>query len=74
MTDWGTTSRTLNAEKNMASDPGLCIAAGNDLIMPGSKDDVEGVLIGLRSGKVTRAELETCAGRIADMCLEISGS
>ena len=73
MTDWGTTSSSLNAGKYAASDPALCIAAGNDLIMPGSMADIDGILVGLQNGSVTRKDLETSAGRIIRMSQELYG-
>lgn len=66
MTDWGTTSSGFNMGKHGSSSPALCIKAGNDLIMPGSRKDVEGILEGLGT-EVTREELEQCAGRILAM-------
>ena len=63
MTDWGTTNDSSHA---------LCIKAGNDLMMSGSKEDVEGILTGLKDGTITRAELEACAGRILALSKELS--
>ncbi|MBR6119573.1 MAG: beta-glucosidase, partial [Oscillospiraceae bacterium] len=64
MTDWGTTNDKFNLGVYGASSPALCIKAGNDLMMAGSKEDVEGILSGLRSGSLSRQALEACAGRI----------
>ncbi len=68
MTDWGTTSDGMldfgTSQKYGCSAPGECVRAGNDLIMPGSKADVRGILDALGSGCLTREELETCAARI----------
>ena len=64
MTDWGTTNDKFNLGVYGASSPALCIKAGNDLMMAGSKEDVEGILSGLRNGSLSRQALEACAGRI----------
>ena len=72
MTDWGTTNDKFNLGVYGASNPALCIKAGNDLMMSGSKEDVEGILTGLKDGTITRAELEACAGRILALSKELS--
>ena len=72
MTDWGTTNDKFNLGVYGASNPALCIKAGNDLMMAGSKEDVDGILSGIKNGIITRAELETCAGRILALSKELS--
>ena len=72
MTDWGTTGYKFNLGVHGASSPALCIKAGNDLMMAGSKEDVDGIMAGLRDGTITRAELEACAGRILALSKELS--
>ena len=72
MTDWGTTNDKFNLGIYGASSPALCIKAGNDLMMSGSKEDVEGILTGVKDGTITRAELEACAGRILALSKELS--
>lgn len=42
------------------------IAAGNDLIMPGSGRDKRNILAGLRSGELTPEALRTAAGNVID--------
>ena len=77
MTDWGTTGgmemeqgRTF---KYGCSNAAGCIKAGNDLIMPGSQNDVDEIVksVGAKEGEVeyplTLEELQTCAGRILRM-------
>lgn len=68
MTDWGTTGGgDLNPAmdtKYGASDPGGCIRAGNDLIMPGSQQDVDALAAALRQGTLTKAALQVCAKRV----------
>ena len=72
MTDWGTTNDKFNLGVYGASSPALCMKAGNDLIMAGSKEDVDGILTGVKDGTITRAELEVCAGRILALAKELS--
>lgn len=72
MTDWGTTNDKFNLGVYGASNPALCIKAGNDLMMAGSKEDVDGILSGINNGIITRAELEACAGRILALSKELS--
>ncbi len=72
MTDWGTTNDKFNLGIYGASSPSLCIKAGNDLMMSGTKEDVEGILTGLKDGTITRAELKACAGRILALSKELS--
>ena len=77
MTDWGTTGgmemeqgRTF---KYGCSNAAGCIKAGNDLVMPGSQNDVDEIVksVGAKEGEVeyplTLEELQTCAGRILHM-------
>ncbi len=72
MTDWGTTNDKFNLGVHGASDPALCVKAGNDLMMSGTKEDVDGILAGLRDGTITRAGLEACAGRILALSKRLS--
>ena len=72
MTDWGTTNDKFNLGVYGASSPALCIKAGNDLMMAGSKEDVDGILSGIKDGIITRAELEACAVRILALSKELS--
>ena len=71
MTDWGTTGggdmNPAMDNKYGFSDPSLCIKAGNDLIMPGSQEDVDGILAALKAGSLTRGELQACAMRILEL-------
>ena len=75
MTDWGTTaSPKPDLEGRMpkygCASAAACIRAGNDLIMPGSQEDVDEILasVGASEGEVkcpiTLGELRACAGRI----------
>lgn len=68
MTDWGTTGggdmNPAMEAKYGASDPAGCIRAGNDLIMPGSQEDVDALAAALEQGALTKAELQACAMRV----------
>lgn len=68
MTDW--TIAGYENEKDCVHPVTLAentCMAGNDLFMPGSKHDYDGVMAGLASGKVTREQLEINATRVAKM-------
>lgn len=57
MTDWGTTGsmQMFNHDpKYPSSSAAMCIKAGNDLIMPGMREDIEDILCSLdkREGEV----------------------
>lgn len=66
MTDWDTTGAG-------GSRADLCIRAGNDLIMPGSPDDIEQIKAGLAQkadGGIEYKELRNCAARIVRTILQ----
>lgn len=72
MTDWGTTGDKFNLGVHGASSPAQCVKAGNDMIMPGGKADLDGILAGFGSGEISRADLEACAGRVLAMSRRLS--
>lgn len=72
MTDWGTTNDKFNAGVHGASSSALCVKAGNDMIMPGGTDDVDGILAALQNGEITRTELEACAARVLALAKRLS--
>lgn len=67
MTDWGTTGDgglgSGTGLKYGTSSPVLCIKAGNDLIMPGSQEDLDAVVNAV-GADLTLAELQACAKRV----------
>ncbi|MDL2302387.1 fibronectin type III-like domain-contianing protein, partial [Lachnospiraceae bacterium OttesenSCG-928-D06] len=80
MTDWGTTG-SIDMEpgkkfKYGHSNAAGCIWAGNDLNMPGSKEDVEEILRSVEakegevSYKLTKADLQACAKRILSVVMK----
>lgn len=70
MTDWWTTgdiNPVLNTKYGYSSAAG-CIAAGNDLIMPGSQKDVDDILEAVKTENgLTKADLQLCAKRILQL-------
>ena len=82
MTDWGTTGnmafqKGTEAKYGNSSAAG-CIKAGNDLIMPGSQNDVDDIVksVGAKDGEVeyplTLSELQSCARRILNTIMSAS--
>ena len=65
MSDWFSTLESQNL-----ADSGLALAAGNDLIMPGGKSFKKNIKAGLKSGKLTEADLRRCCGNIIKMILK----
>lgn len=57
MTDWTTTT-------SGGSKPHGCAIAGNDLIMPGNKIDVDDIMAALKSGDLPREKAVDCAARL----------
>ena len=63
MTDWYSTNPGQG-------DNALCMAAGNDLIMPGTWINKQQILLGLQSGKLTRRALCRCCGNVIRQILD----
>ena len=61
MSDWNTT-----VPEN-GSVPWKCVAAGNDIIMPGNPDDDKNIRQAYKEGKLTEEEIRNCAGHLASM-------
>ena len=57
MTDWMSTGRGL-------AEDAACIAAGNDLIMPGGAGNVRAILGALKAGRITPLQLQRCAANV----------
>lgn len=57
MTDWNTTG-------DGGSRAECCISAGNDLIMPGAKRDVDEIIESLHDKRLSYVELRLCAARM----------
>jgi beta-glucosidase len=63
MTDWYSTGKKL-------AQPDQCIAAGNDLIMPGSGWNKRSILKGLKSGNITKEQLAECAKNVVKLIVK----
>ena len=63
MTDWASCS-------DGRGNPALCVPAGNDLIMPGYKDDFKAVEKAFRKKKITADDLKLSAARVVDVLLD----
>lgn len=61
MSDWNTTV------PEDGSVPWKCVAAGNDIIMPGSQKDDENIRRAYAQGKLSEEDIRSCAGRILAM-------
>lgn len=85
MTDWGTTGRMelLSSDENFkygCSSAAGCIKAGNDLIMPGSQEDMDEIICSVAanagqengSDSLSVAELRDCAEHILQVILELT--
>ncbi len=77
MSDWGTTrKRREDCDKYSHSIPAGCIKAGNDLIMPGSQEDVDDILksVGAKEGEadcpITLGDLQACAKRMLHIIMQ----
>lgn len=80
MTDWGTTG-SIGMEpgrqfKYGHANAAGCVWAGNDLNMPGSKEDVEEIMgsVGAKEGEavypLTKADLQACAKRVLSVVMK----
>ncbi len=58
MSDWNTTV------PEDGSIPWQCAAAGNDVIMPGNKNDAENIQKALADGRLSQEAVRECAGRV----------
>jgi beta-glucosidase len=63
MTDWYSTNPGQG-------DNALCMWAGNDLIMPGMWMHKQQILLGLRTGKIRRRDLQRCCGNVIRQILD----
>ena len=61
--EWGFDGVVMTDWMGLADD-GACIAAGNDLIMPGSGANERAILRALRRGRITKDQLSRCAGNV----------
>lgn len=66
MSDWNTTV------PEDGSVPWECAAAGNDIIMPGCPEDDENIRKAYEEGRLTEAEIRSCAGRVLAVIRKLS--
>lgn len=59
MTDWVATGDDLG-------DDALCMAAGNDLIMPGMPDTAKNIVKGVKEGVISKKDVRRCAANVLD--------
>lgn len=67
MTDWATTLDFGGA------DAAGCVAAGNDLIMPGATSDLENIEQAYAEGRLNEADIRSCAERVLNIVLRTNG-
>lgn len=66
MSDWNTTV------PEDGSVPWQCPEAGNDVIMPGNKNDEEDIRRALASGRLSEKTVRACAGRVVSLVRKFS--
>ena len=66
MTDWTTTTAG-------SATPHKCAEAGNDLIMPGNKIDVDDITEALKTGALDRSKAVDCAARLITIIFDTLG-
>ena len=54
----------------MQADSAQCIAAGNDLIMPGTRGSKRQILRVVKRGSLSEAQLRLCCGRVLQAVLQ----
>ena len=67
MTDWATTLDFGGA------DAAGCVVAGNDLIMPGTTSDLEDIEQAYAEGRLSEADIRSCAERVLNIVLRTNG-
>ena len=73
MTDWLVAQGMLSKSSYYQPPTAAGIAAaGGDLVMPGGRKDYENILKGLKSGKLTRRQLEINATRVVRMARKLN--
>ena len=63
MTDWGSCNPT-------AANACACAPAGNDLIMPGAKEEADAIRDAMQRGEISKAHVRTCAARVLRVMLK----
>ncbi len=73
MTDWIVGALNAGKKKYPVPNAAKIAAAGGDLVMPGSREDLKEMQAGLRSGLVTRQQLMINATRVFRMAGKLTG-
>ncbi|MBQ6651598.1 MAG: hypothetical protein IJM67_10155, partial [Atopobiaceae bacterium] len=73
MTDWVLPLKNRGTRYAVA-DAGRVAAAGGDLFMPGSKGDFDNIMAALKSGTLSRRQLEVNASRVVRMARQLNGA
>lgn len=68
MSDWNTTA------PDDGSVPWKCVAAGNDIIMPGSPKDAENIWVAYAQGLLSEQEICDCAGHVLELVRKLKGT
>ena len=66
MTDWTTTTAG-------GSKPFVCAIAGNDLIMPANRIDIDNIMEALKDGSLPRSTARNCAARLIKVIFQTIG-
>ena len=66
MTDWTTTTAG-------GSKPFVCAIAGNDLIMPANRIDIDNIMTALKDGSLPRSTARNCAARLIKVIFQTIG-
>ena len=66
MTDWTTTTAG-------GSKPFVCAIAGNDLIMPANRIDIDNIMAALKDGSLPRSTARACAERLIKVIFQTIG-
>ena len=66
MTDWTTTTAG-------GSKPFVCAIAGNDLIMPANRIDIDNIMAALKDGSLPRSTARNCAARLIKVIFQTIG-
>lgn len=67
LSDWNTTV------PEDGSVPWLCAAAGNDIIMPGNRNDAEEIRRAYENGELPEEAIRECAGRVLELVRRLKG-
>ena len=73
MTDWLVATLNSGRKKYPVPNAARIAAAGGDLVMPGSKEDLKEMLSGLKEGLVSRRQLMINATRVIRMARKLTG-